>query len=341
MIKCGLNFNTTQFFKKLASTEIVNLMPDKISIIAPVYNEQAVISNYIETTLKVLKQYVRHYELIIIDDGSTDSTLELCKKYAKDNKNIKILVFSRNYGHEFALTAGIDYCSGDYAILMDTDLQHPPSLIPKLIDKIKEGYDIVNAKRMNRAYEKSWLKRKMATAFYAFSYKMTGFKLDSDVGNYKILTRKVINSLKKMKENSRHLLMLFAYIGFNTAEIPFECKTREAGESKYNYRKLTNLAIDSIISFSHRPLRYMSILAVIISCLLTSYAGFIVIEKLFSEQHLADGMASVIFITSGLFAILFLFLAILSEYISRILVETKDRPLYYIRKIINDSDTLE
>lgn len=163
---------------------------------------------------------------------------------------------------------------------------------------------------------------------------MTGFHLDSDVGNYKILNRKVIDSLKKMKENSRHLLMLFAYIGFNTASVPFDCVERAGGETKYNYRKLINLAIDSIISFSHRPLRYMSVLAVIISFILTGYAGFIVLQKLFSEQHLADGVASVIFITSGLFAILFLFLAILSEYISRILLESKGRPLYYIKEII-------
>lgn len=314
-------------------------MSDKISVIAPVYNEAAVIVSYLETTINILKQY--DYELVIVDDGSTDNTLDICRAFADKNHRIKILVFSRNYGHEFALTAGIDFCKGDYAILMDTDLQHPPALIPQLIDEIKKGYDIVNAKRSNRAYEKSWLKRQVATLFYQFAHKMTGFKLDSDVGNYKILSRKVIDSLKQMKENSRHLLMLFAYIGFKTSSIPFECEERAAGESKYNYRKLANLAIDSIISFSHRPLRYMSILAIFISFLLTGYAGFIVLQKLFLDQQLADGVASVIFITSGLFAILFLFLAILSEYISRILLETKGRPLYYLREIIEKDPSNE
>lgn len=313
-------------------------MKDKISIIAPVYNESAVIIKFLKTTIKILKENNFNYELVIIDDGSSDNTLELCRNFALNNQYIKILVFSRNYGHEFALTAGIDFCQGDYAILMDTDLQHPPSLIPKLVEEIKKGYDIVNAKRANRTYEKSWLKRKMATLFYKFSYKMTGFELDSDVGNYKILSRKVIDSLKQMKENSRHLLMLFAYIGFKTSDIPFNCGERVAGESKYNYRKLINLAIDSIISFSHRPLRYMSILAICISFMLTGYAGFIVLQKLFLEQQLADGVASVIFITSGLFAVLFLFLAILSEYISRILVETKGRPLYYLREVIESNN---
>lgn len=309
-------------------------MKKKISIIAPVFNEAEVIIDFLEATTQILKENDYHYELIIIDDGSTDNTLHLCKTFSQTNANIKILVFSRNYGHEFALTAGIDFCQGDYAVLMDTDLQHPPSLIPKLVKEIEKGFDIVNAKRTSRSYEKSWIKRKMATGFYKFACKMTGFEIDSDVGNYKILSRNVIDSLKQMKESSRHLLMLFAYIGFKTSDIPFECGERPAGESKYNYRKLANLAIDSIISFSHRPLRYMSIIAIIISFVLTGYAGFIVLQKLFMEQTLADGVASVIFITSGLFAILFLFLAILSEYISRIMVETKGRPLYYLRGVI-------
>ncbi len=310
-------------------------MLKKISIIAPVYNEEEVIAQYIESTLKILDLHVKNYELILIDDGSSDKTLSICKSFQENNKNIKILVFSRNYGHEFALTAGIDFCNGDYAILMDTDLQHPPELIPKLIAKAYSGYDVVNAKRSNRSNE-SWLKRKMAIMFYKFSSKMTGFKLDSNVGNYKILSRKVIDSLKQMKEHSRHLLMLFAYVGYKTTSIPFECNERAAGNSKYNYRKLINLAIDSIISFSHRPLRYMSILSILISFVLTGYASFIVLQKLFYNQQLADGVASVILITSGLFAVLFWFLAIISEYISRILVETKGRPLYYIRDIIED-----
>lgn len=305
-----------------------------ISIIAPVFNEEAVVGQYIEAIIQTMAPLAYQYELVIIDDGSSDNTLEITKQYAKQHPQIKVIVFSRNYGHEFALTAGLDHCHGDYAITMDTDLQHPPELIPELINKALEGYDIVNAKRNSRENE-TWLKRKTANAFYRFASKMTGFKLDSKVGNYKIISKNVINSLRQMKENSRHLLMLFEYVGFNATNIPYECKERAAGASKYSYRKLVNLAIDSIISFSHRPLRYMSVLSIFISIILTGYAGFIVLQKLFYEQQLADGVASVIFIMSGLFAILFLFLAIISEYISRILVESKSRPLYYIRQIIH------
>jgi dolichol-phosphate mannosyltransferase len=312
-------------------------MSPKISIIAPVYNEEDVIQKFIKQTLQILRQFVHNFELILIDDGSTDNTLEICKSLAIEHPEIQVLVFSRNYGHEFALTAGIDHCSGDFAITMDTDLQHPPELIPQLIQKAQEGYDIVNAKRSNRNTQ-SWLKRKTAQLFYRFASKLTGFELDGSIGNYKILSRKVINALKEMKENSRHMLMMFAYIGYKTAEIPYECQERAAGDSKYNYRKLINLAIDSIISFSHRPLRYMSILSIAISLILTGYAGFIVLEKLFYNQQLAEGVASVIFITSGLFAVLFFFLAIISEYISRILIESKGRPLYYIREVIKNEE---
>lgn len=307
-----------------------------ISVIAPVYNEEAVVEQYIDSTLSILEKMDVSYELILIDDGSHDKTLDICKSYAKKNRNIKVLVFSRNYGHEFALTAGIDHCQGDYAITMDTDLQHPPELIPKLYSKALDGFDVVNAKRSNRNYQ-SWLKRKFSTAFYRFATKMTGFELDSNVGNYKIISRKVIDSLKQMKESSRHLLMLFAYVGYKTSSIPYECVERAAGDSKYSYRKLLNLAIDSIISFSHRPLRYMSVVSIFISVILTIYAGFIVLQSLF-YNHLMEGIASVIFITSGLFAVLFLFLAIISEYISRILIESKGRPLYYIREIIQNNN---
>lgn len=308
-------------------------MPHKISVIAPIFNEEDIINQYLDETVSVLEKLPHEYELLLVDDGSTDNSINICRDYAKKNNNIKIIVFSRNYGHEVALTAGIDFCEGDYAVLMDSDLQHPPAIIPELVDKVLSGYDVVSAKRKDRRHE-SWLKRKTSSLFYRFASKMTGFKLDNKIGNFKIINRKVIDSLKQMKENSRHLLMLFAYVGYDTATIPFDCPKRAAGKSKYNYRKLINLAIDSIISFSHRPLRYMSVLSILISLILTCYAGFILLQKLFYHQHLAEGVASVIFITSGLFAVLFIFMAIISEYISRILVETKGRPLYYIRHVI-------
>lgn len=305
----------------------------KISVIAPMYNEEAIIGAYLQEVIRILDSHYKNYELILIDDGSTDNTLSRCTPFIKANKSIRLISFSRNYGHEIASTAGLDHARGDYVILMDSDLQHPPELIPSMVKKAKEGYDVVCAARSNREHEPR-IKRITAKIFYRFTRKMTGFDMQGDTGNFRLLSRKVVDSLKKMKESNRHLVMMFAYVGFKTAKIPYHCPPRQAGHSKYNLTKLLNLSLDSIISFSARPLRTMSVVSIFISALMMLYAGFILIQKLFTHQHLADGIASIIFLTSGLFSVLFLFLAIISEYISRILVETKNRPLYYIKQEI-------
>lgn len=295
------------------------------------YNEEAGISAFLHELLAVLNAHFMDYELLLIDDGSTDGTILKCLPFIKENSKIRLIAFSRNYGHEVASTAGFDHASGDYVVLMDSDLQHPPALIPEMAKvALEKGSDVVCASRKNRAHE-SWFKKTTAACFYKLSKKMTGFDLESDVGNFRLLNRKVVNSLKQMKESNRHLVMLFAYIGYNTATVSYECQPRVAGKSKYTLKKLISLSLDSIVSFSARPLHTMAFLSILISLVMMGYAGFILIQKLFTHQQLADGMASIIFLISGLFSVLFLFLAIISEYISRILVETKNRPLYYVK----------
>lgn len=306
---------------------------NKLSIIAPMYNEEVVIETYLEKTLEVLTRHFQSFELILIDDGSTDHTVSRCLSYIKANPSIRLISFSRNYGHEIASTAGLEHATGDFVVLMDTDLQHPPELIPGMVEKAGEGYDVVCALRMNRDHE-SWFKKITAKLFYGLSRKMTGFELNGNTGNFRLLSRKVVDSLNKMKESNRHLIMMFAYVGYKTATISFHCPPRFAGKTKYSIRKLIILSLDSIIGFSSRPLRVMSLFSVMISIIMMLYAGFILIQKLFTHQQLADGMASIIFLIAGLFSMLFLFLAIISEYISRILIETKNRPLYNIKQDI-------
>ncbi len=305
----------------------------KLSVIAPMYNEEAAIGAFLDKTLQVLTQNFPDFELILIDDGSTDHTVARCLKYLKSYPTIRIISFSRNYGHEIASTAGFDHATGDYVILMDSDLQHPPELIPEMVKKANEGYDVVCALRANRNQE-SWFKRTTAKCFYRLSRRMTGFDLDGNTGNFRLLTRNVVDSLNRMKESNRHLIMMFAYVGYKTAHISFHCPPRVAGKTKYNLRKLISLSLDSIIGFSSKPLRLMSIFSVMISIVMMFYAGFILIQKFFTHQQLADGMASIIFLISGLFSVLFLFLAVISEYISRILIEAKNRPLYNIKQDI-------
>jgi glycosyltransferase involved in cell wall biosynthesis len=302
-----------------------------ISVVAPVYNEAGAIKTFLTRTEAVLIQLNKSYEIIIVDDGSLDNSVDLVKEYAQQSGKVRLISLSRNYGHEIALTAGIEHTRGEFVVQMDSDLQHPPELIPELVHKINEGFDVVYAARTERRHQ-SALKKITSTAFYRLARKMTGFDLPDNATNFRIITRQVVKSLMRLTENNRHMLMLYAYLGFNMSSIPFVSGKRLGGASKYNYRKLCNLAIDSIISFSHRPLRYMSILSVVISLLLSFYAGFILLQKLLSTENLPNGITSVIFITSGLFAILFLFLAIISEYIGRILVESKNRPLYNIKE---------
>lgn len=305
-----------------------------LSIVAPVFNEEEIIEAFLEELLSVLQTLTYPFEIILIDDGSVDHTIERCLPFIEKHAEIRLLSFSRNYGHEIASTAGLDLAQGDYVVLMDSDLQHPPIVIPQLLQKAQEGYDVVCAARTNRDQE-TWLKKYTAKLFYKFSRKLTGLAISEEVGNFRILNRKVVDSITKMKESNRHLIMMFAYVGYKTTMIDYTCAPRQAGQSKYSLRKLVSLALDSIIGFSSRPLRLMSVLSIFLSLIMMGYAGFILIQKLFTHQQLADGMASIIFLISGLFSVLFLFLAVISEYISRILIETKNRPLYTIKEEIS------
>lgn len=305
-----------------------------LSIVAPVFNEEEIIEEFLNELLSVLKSCAYRFEIILIDDGSMDQTIQRCLPYIEKYPEIRLLSFSRNYGHEIASTAGLDCSQGDYVVLMDSDLQHPPIVIPQLIEKAQQGYDVVCAARTNRDQE-TWFKKCTAKLFYKFSRKLTGLTISEEIGNFRILSRKVVDSITKMKESNRHLIMMFAYVGYKTATIDYTCPPRKAGQSKYSLRKLVSLALDSIIGFSSRPLRLMSLLSIFLSLIMMGYAGFILIQKLFTHQQLADGMASIIFLISGLFSVLFLFLAVISEYISRILIETKNRPLYTIKEEIS------
>lgn len=304
-----------------------------LSVIAPMYNEESVITSFIEKTVAVLAAHFNHYELLLIDDGSIDNTVANCLPFIKANPHIRILTLSRNYGHEIASTAGLENARGDYVILMDSDLQHPPEIIPEMVKMADEGYDVVCGARLNRPSE-SWLKKLAAKFFYKAAKRMTGLDLNSETGNFRLLKRPVVNSLKRMKENNRHLIMMFAYLGFKTAVIPYYCPPRSAGKTKYSLAKLFSLSLDSIIGFSAHPLRIMSFSSLFVSAMMMIYAGFILFERFFVHQRLPDGMASIIFLISGLFSVLFLFLAVISEYISRILTEVKNRPLYYINQEI-------
>lgn len=305
-----------------------------LTVVAPCYNEEAVIGEFITRTIAVLEEYFENYELLLIDDGSQDSTVAKIAEFQKHNSNIRLVRLSRNFGKEAAVTAGLEHSSGDVVVMIDADLQDPPSLIPSLIEKLDEGYDVVSAEHTARKKE-SWLKKTTSRIFYRVATHMTGLAIPDSVGDCRAIRRKVVNAIISVKDNVRYMKMIYAYVGFRNATVRYEREPRFAGISKYNYPRLIEAALDAIISFSDRPLRYISVMCLIIaggSFLLSIY---VIIHKLLAgdSSHIASGWTSLVVIINTLFCLLFIFLAIISEYISRILRESKQRPLYFAEEI--------
>ena len=303
-----------------------------LSVVAPMYNEEEGIQTFIQETEKVLQGLGANYEIILVNDGSKDGTLAQAKQAADKSTNIRVLDLSRNYGREIAMTAGLEAAVGDYVVLMDSDMQDPPSLIPALLDEITaKDLDVVYAARTSRAGEGA-LKKFTSTLFYRTARRMTGFDIPDNAGDFRIFTRQVVNSITQLDEHNRYLKMLYAYVGFRVGSIPFDRQARHAGTTSYNWVKLIGAALDAIISFSNKPLRVMSVSSVLLSLLLFVYAVFVVLQKFFSGEHIADGWTSLMLMVSLMFAILFMFLAVISEYLGRTLTESKDRPLYFVRE---------
>lgn len=311
-----------------------------VSVVAPVYNEEECIKEYIKKTTDILKLNYLNYELILVDDGSNDNTTYIIQKILKKINNIRLILLSRNYGREIAISAGLDTAIGDYVVVMDSDLQDNPNVIPKLINKAITGFDVVYAARTNRKGE-SFFKKFFSKMFYKIASNMSGFIIPENAGDFRVFNRKVVNSIGQLKESNRYMKMLYAYVGFKVSYINFERDSRHSGKSKYKYSQLINASIDAIVNFSNKPLRFLSIFSVSISLILLIFGIFIIIYKLMSSNNIAEGWSSTIVFISLMFAILFTFLAIISEYISRILVESKNRPLYYIREEINSSNILD
>ena len=307
-----------------------------ISVIAPMYNEAESIAEYIKQTVAILDSHYKNYELLIVDDGSNDNSIAIARQASQDNPNIRIIVLSRNYGKEIAVTAGLQQITGDYIIVMDCDLQNPPALIPELMDKVQQNFDVVYAARGKREGE-TWLKRMTSKLFYKVASLMTGFELQSDSADFRVMRRKVVNALNQLEESNRYFGMLYAYIGFSVGSINYTVPARYAGAAKYNFRKRIASAFNAIFSFSNRPLKIISLVSIMISIISAFYAGFIFLQHFFIDNFV-DGIASILCFTALMFSILFLFLALISEYIGRILIEAKKRPLYFIKDEFTSKD---
>lgn len=299
-----------------------------ISIIAPCYNEEETIEPFLRRIEEILTQINEPYEIVFINDGSKDNTLNVLLNAKQNFKNIRIINFSRNFGKEAALTAGLDKARGETAIPIDVDLQDPPELIKELVARWREGYDVVLAKRADRTSD-SFAKRVSADLFYKLNGKISNVDIPNNVGDFRLMSKRVIEALKQLPENQRFMKGLFAWVGFKTVVIEYVREKREAGQSSFNGWKLWNFALDGITSFSTLPLRIWLYIGALVSFLSFLYGSFIILKTLIFGVDL-PGYASLAVIMLFLGGIQLIGIGILGEYIGRIYSESKRRPSYII-----------
>ena len=299
-----------------------------LSIVAPCYNEEAVIDVFLEKIFVVLEQLSRSYEIIFVNDGSKDATLDLLKKRAKEYAGIRVINLSRNFGKEAALTAGIDASKGEVVIPIDVDLQDPPELIVEFVKKYEEGYDVVVGKRADRRSD-THAKRISAELFYKMHNKISDIEIPHNVGDYRLMSRRVVEELKKLPETQRFMKGIFAWLGFKTAVVEYKREERAAGSTSFNGWKLWNFALDGITSFSTAPLRIWLYVGIVLAFVAFLFGAWIVIKTLLFGAD-TPGYASMITVILFLGGIQLMGIGILGEYIGRIYLESKNRPIYIV-----------
>jgi hypothetical protein len=305
---------------------------EKISVVIPCYNEEKAIPIFYKEMNKVMvKMKKLDFELIFVDDGSSDSTLEVCKNLSKEDKRVKFLSFSRNFGKEAGIYAGLNKSTGDYVTLMDVDLQDPPELLPKMYNLIKEeGYDSVGTRRVTRKGEPP-IRSFFARCFYKLINKMSKTEMVDGARDYRLMTRQMVNSILEMKEYNRYSKGLFSFVGYKTKWIEYENRERVAGETKWSFWKLVIYALDGIIAFSTTPLWIAAIIGLLF-CLVSFIAILIIVIKTLVFGDPVGGwpsMVCIIFFVSGiqLFCV-----GIIGAYLSKTYLETKHRPIYIIKE---------
>lgn len=310
----------------------------KITILVPAYNEQDVIYQLYDRLKTVIKQIPRYrFDILFVNDGSKDETLRIIKSLRKHDDRISYVNLSRNFGKEIAMIAGLDYATGDAVIIIDADLQDPPELIPEMIKYWEMGYDDIYAKRRSRAGE-SWLKKLTSRSFYRVLQKITNVPIQEDTGDFRLLDSRCVEALKQFRETQRYTKGMFSWIGYNKKEILFDRDPRAAGETKWNYFKLIDLAIEGITSFTTNPLRFSSFFGFTISICAFVYIIWIILKTLIIGESVA-GYPSLMTVILFLGGIQLISLGIIGEYLGRVFNETKGRPLYFVDEY-NDEKSL-
>lgn len=305
------------------------------SIIIPVYNEELVVEESHRRLKAVMDSTGEDYELLFVNDGSRDKTVEILRGIIQSDPHTRLLDFSRNFGHQTAISAGMDHASGDAVIVIDADLQDPPEVMLDMIAKWKEGYQVVYGKRLQRKGE-TLFKKLTAKLFYRLLHSMTDVDIPVDTGDFRLLDRSVCDVMRNLTEKNRYVRGLVSWVGFNQTAVEYVRDERFAGETKYPLKKMLKFATDGIISFSFKPLKFAEYLGVAVSLLSFLYLIVVIVQKIIG--HTVEGWASILAVSLFFNGVILFMLGIIGEYIGRIYDEAKNRPLYILKEKVGFPD---
>jgi dolichol-phosphate mannosyltransferase len=309
-------------------------MSTTYSIVAPIYDEIDNLSELYLRVREVMESSGDTWELLLVDDGSTDGSVDKIRELAKADEHIRPVIFARNFGHQIAVTAGLDYARGDAIVIIDADLQDPPEVILDLIKKWREGYEVVYAVRAEREGE-SWFKKTTAALFYRLIFRITDVKIPLDTGDFRLLDRKIVNVMNSMRERHRFLRGMASWVGFNQIGVEYKRAARHAGETKYPFRKMLRLALNAVTSFSYFPLQVATYIGFVAASFAILAIPVVIYMRITGSQAFY-GQATTLISVLFLGGVQLISLGILGEYIGRLYDEAKGRPLYIVREAPDD-----
>jgi dolichol-phosphate mannosyltransferase len=312
-------------------------MEPTFSIVVPVFNEVESLPELYRRVTETMASTGETWELVFVDDGSRDGSTEIIRNLGKQDMHVRPVIFARNFGHQIAITAGLDYSEGQAVVVMDADLQDPPEVVLELIAKWREGYQVAYAVRAEREGE-SWFKKTTASLFYRVIYRITDVKIPLDTGDFRLMDRQVVEVLKKMRERHRFPRGMVAWVGFRQVPVPYRRAARFAGETKYPFKKMVKLALDAVTSFSYFPLQVATYLGFVAAMFSIVAIPVVIVLRLFGHEAFL-GQATTLLAVLFLGGVQLLCVGALGEYIGRIYDEVKARPLYIVSEAPQDSNS--